>query len=396
MSENLRAANAANAAHYDLMPFEMAPNVRLAPDYLAGLAALYDVPHALTDVLDIGCGTGVELERLGPIAPGRLVGVDLSADACDQARARCAPFGDRVRIDHADFLDLDAGKLGQFDLILHIGCLYVVPPEVRRHVLDLIGRCLKPGGLAVISYYAGSVAALRVNLHRTLSAGLDLHAEPKSLITEARRRLEVIKAAVSEDARGYLLLAQALKETSDQPDAILYHEVFTPDFSTLQTTALEAALAPHGVSFLTYTVPGPWSYLPAAIDRALTADANDFAQGEYRYALFARASGEMTPDLSRPAVRWSTPLRRLELGAYDTEAEFVYPAANIRLILKYALTQALVEVLAEAPARWDEALSAAHARLNAQDLTAGKAEEELALKDLGILWGMHLARPLGG
>ena len=62
-------------------------------------------------VLDAGCGSGrvtkLLLERL---PRGRVIAVDGSASMIEQAREALAGYGDRVRIVHADLLELDLDK----------------------------------------------------------------------------------------------------------------------------------------------------------------------------------------------------------------------------------------------------------------------------------------------
>ena len=88
-------------------------------------------------VLDVGCGDGSTLERLGQCTGGRLVGIDFSRHAVDVACAK----GLDVRCGTLDALSEPDGS---FDLILMIGYLeHSWTPEC-----DLAGayRLLKPGG----------------------------------------------------------------------------------------------------------------------------------------------------------------------------------------------------------------------------------------------------------
>ena len=94
---------------------------------------------------------------MGALTGGKLVGVDISREACARARQRCARYGDRARIICADFLDLDPERLGRFDLIYNIGVIFVTPPPIQESIVNLIARCLKPGGAAVLSYYTGGI-----------------------------------------------------------------------------------------------------------------------------------------------------------------------------------------------------------------------------------------------
>src|SRR5262249_35572727 len=66
------------------------------------LAALDCSPGNLVVDGTVGAGGHAEALLRATAPDGRLVGVDRDADALALARARLAPFGDRVRLEHAD------------------------------------------------------------------------------------------------------------------------------------------------------------------------------------------------------------------------------------------------------------------------------------------------------
>ncbi len=150
----LHALNARIAAGYDQVPYDPPASPGLDPAHVFALAERYGFgrDHGAIDILDLGCGTGAQLERCAALTTGRLVGTDLSATACERAAARTERFEERCRVMCADAMTLRPADLGAFDLIYHLGVLYVTPPEVQRRLLSLIAGSLKPGGLAVISY----------------------------------------------------------------------------------------------------------------------------------------------------------------------------------------------------------------------------------------------------
>jgi SAM-dependent methyltransferase len=95
------------------------------------------------DVLDVGCGPGtltVDLARR--VAPGRVLGVDVSAPVIDEARAHAAAEGvDNVSFEAGDFRTRD----GAFDM--------VHAHQVLQHLTDPVGalvhmrRLARPGGV---------------------------------------------------------------------------------------------------------------------------------------------------------------------------------------------------------------------------------------------------------
>src|SRR5437868_2961867 len=117
---DFRAFHARIAADYDILPYEAPLDPALEMHKVLGMGRLYGCGGAAHDVLDLGCGTGLELARAGSQASGRLIGIDLSSKNCRKARARLAMFGNRAEIRTADILDLDGDHMGRFDVIYAI------------------------------------------------------------------------------------------------------------------------------------------------------------------------------------------------------------------------------------------------------------------------------------
>ena len=95
-------------------------------------------------VLDLGCGPGTITADIGRrVAPGRVLGIDVSADVIDQAR-RDAGGGPNVEFSVGDLYALDIDD-DTFDV--------VHAHQVLQHLADPVGalremkRVCKPGGL---------------------------------------------------------------------------------------------------------------------------------------------------------------------------------------------------------------------------------------------------------
>lgn len=100
------------------------------------------------DVLEVGVGTGLSLERYAPHL--RVTGVDYSPAMLRKARARVAREG----LSHVTALRrMDARTLGfpdaSFDTVAAMHVLSVVPEPER--VMAEIARVLRPGGQVVIT-----------------------------------------------------------------------------------------------------------------------------------------------------------------------------------------------------------------------------------------------------
>ena len=103
----------------------------------------YNLP-ASAQVIDAGCGTGEITYRLAEMLPqSRFLGVDIIDSHLDAARARCAPFGERVRFENLSIFDLGLPS-HQFDLAV---CRHVLQaiPHADRAIAEL-ARVTKRGG----------------------------------------------------------------------------------------------------------------------------------------------------------------------------------------------------------------------------------------------------------
>jgi hypothetical protein len=189
---------------------------------------------------------------------------------------------------HADVLDLEANDLGRFDLIYHIGVLYVTPPAVQRHLLGLIADCLKPGGVAVISYYSGAVPLLMAGLHRVLRSGADAAATPQDQVRAARSQMQTIANTIAGQAGDHRLMGSVLQQLHRTPDTIFFHEMLNGSFGPLTTSELEGALGPRGVHFLNWLQPAPLDADASPRTRAMMADAYTFAGGGYVFGVFRK------------------------------------------------------------------------------------------------------------
>ena len=367
-----RASNTRLADDYDAMPYAPQAEPMLDLERVFGLAAIHGAaPIADPEVLDIGCGVGVQLERVAARTGGRLVGSDISPSACATARDRLAAHCARATILQSDVLDLDPAALGTFDVIYAVGIIYVTPPAVRERIFELIGACLKPGGVAVLSYYSGAMGALRPQLNRMVATAVDRAQPPRAQAAQARGFLRNLAGQFSPQDNG--LPAQTARMIAAYPDdATLFHETLCEQISVLSTGEVEAALAARGLRFMSYLHPMPYAGLPTSAERARGADLFDFMYGGYRYAAYLKAGTPEAPPSAALAPRWLSGLKR------SGPADFHDPALGSVRVAD-ARVQAALETLSRGPA--------GRAELNAD--AALDAE-------LHKLWQAGWLTPLGG
>ena len=392
MDIQVQALNAAIADDYSNFVYDPSANPLIDVDRLFGQAALFGTLGKPVDVLDLACGTGVQLMRIADQVSGRLVGTDISPEPARMARERLAAFGDRAKIICGDLLDMNADDLGQFDLIYNIGVIYVTPPAVQRKILELIGKCLRPGGVAVLSYHAGSLPAIRTNLHRLLSAELE-GADPAVALPAARERGRQL-AALIENTEGADLLRMTVELTIQQSDIVFYHEVFNHSFAAMQTTAITRELAAYGLDFAWYMSPAGRELPQSSLDRSIAADVADYIQGQYRYALFARYLEPAPDNFADPQLRWTSSLMRDNPGEFGGEQSFrQFDGPSVATIRQRA-SIAMLDALARGPldlagivAQTSVALTGKADRLETADLQAMEA-------DIKLLWQHGLLIPL--
>lgn len=124
---------------------------------LRGIGLKMFPPHEGMDVLDVGCGTGIQLASYQQ-AGCRVSGIDTSPAMLEVARRRLGEeaslqLGDAARMPYPD---------RAFDLVLATTVLHEMAPEVRGDTLDEMRRVLRTDGrILLIDFEAGSVRPFR-------------------------------------------------------------------------------------------------------------------------------------------------------------------------------------------------------------------------------------------
>lgn len=112
------------------------------PQEYAHIADFFE--EGLSTLLDIGCGTGLELDAIYRRFPGALVtGVDLSAPMLEKLRAKYA--GRALRLLQGDYFEVPF-EAGAYDAALSFETLHHFPYEKKRGIYEKLFRALKPGG----------------------------------------------------------------------------------------------------------------------------------------------------------------------------------------------------------------------------------------------------------
>ena len=174
---------------------------------------LRSAPTRLVSALDVGCGSGALLQRLGERS-SHTVGIDLSSTMIEKAKARC--YGQRdIEFRVGDFLNEDF-RDERFDCIASIAALHHVEFEPALHKLKSL---LKPGGVLLVIdllrdesiidwIYTGMgavlqtarrIATMRLRSHsRVLKSAWDAHCQHDRYLsfTEVKEKASAILPCV--------------------------------------------------------------------------------------------------------------------------------------------------------------------------------------------------------
>jgi 2-polyprenyl-3-methyl-5-hydroxy-6-metoxy-1,4-benzoquinol methylase len=153
------------------------------------------------DLLDVGCGPGtITVDLAARVAPGRVVGLDVSPDPLPEARAAAARAGVEVTFEVGDVYALEAAE-NSFDV--------VHAHQVLQHLTDPVAalremaRVCRPGGVIAVrdvDYAATSWFPLDPGLERWLSLYQQVARRNDAEPDAGRRLLAWAHAAGLRDA----------------------------------------------------------------------------------------------------------------------------------------------------------------------------------------------------
>lgn len=103
------------------------------------------------EVLDLGCGTGLELEEYFELNPtAQIVGVDLAEDMLNELREK---FPDKdLTLLLGSYFDLDFGT-NIFDAVVSVESLHHFKQQQKIGLYEKVKKCLKENGYFVLTDY---------------------------------------------------------------------------------------------------------------------------------------------------------------------------------------------------------------------------------------------------
>lgn len=101
------------------------------------------LPEGASSILDLGCGTGLELDEILKLRPEvNVTGIDL----CPAMLSKLREKHPGVRIICGDYFETDLGEAA-YDCVITFESLHHFAPEKKQGLFEKIHRALKPGGI---------------------------------------------------------------------------------------------------------------------------------------------------------------------------------------------------------------------------------------------------------
>ena len=109
------------------------------------------IPREKSRILDLGCGTGLELEEIFKKSPkSEIVCVDISKEMLKKLKEKYDKYN--VTIINENFLNLNLGK-EQYDFVISVMALHHFLIDDKLKLYKSISRSLKSSGLFINSDY---------------------------------------------------------------------------------------------------------------------------------------------------------------------------------------------------------------------------------------------------
>lgn len=124
----------------------MKESVASFEQFYSSVSAGISNTQAKVRILDIGCGTGLELEGIFKRAPNAAItGVDLSSELLNKLRAKYEKRLDQITIVQKSYLTLPLGK-ETYDYIVAVMTLHHLLPDNKQSLYRRVRRALKRHG----------------------------------------------------------------------------------------------------------------------------------------------------------------------------------------------------------------------------------------------------------
>ena len=145
------------AARLDGYDEHMRTEIEGAQEFYPYTASLLPETGAVK-ILDLGCGTGLELEAYFRLnAEAEITGIDLSEAMLGELRRKFS--GRRITLVQGSYFDVSFG-VGEFDAAVSAESLHHFPAEQKEEMYGRLRAALKEGGYFVLTDYFAESEAL--------------------------------------------------------------------------------------------------------------------------------------------------------------------------------------------------------------------------------------------
>ena len=258
--EQMTSAIDETKARYDDLPYSSYAYLHSAPEQLAAVATLFGLPGpdvATSRVLELGCASGGNLIPFALRHPAaKATGLDISGVQIDEGRDYIARLDvDNVVLDQADFLQVDPAKLGEFDYIIAHGVYSWISPAAQEAVLEIIGRCLSPSGVAFVSYntYPGWKAKEILRDAMLMHAGAG--RSPSEQVAYGRSMLAFLQNTSLKTGATAAALSENLAQILRSPASYMAHDYLEPFNLPCYFGEFLERTGKHGLAYLAEAQP---------------------------------------------------------------------------------------------------------------------------------------------
>lgn len=203
---------------------------------------------------DLGCGNGLTTLIAAAASPhAEIWGFDFNPAHIEQARALAAQAG----LANAHFQETSFEALareteaGDFDIVVSHGVLSWISPENRRHLLDILGRRLRPGGLAYLSYNTttgwSGMEPLRLLMRQLAQTSQRRSDQAVEMVFGV---LEQLRAGGATFFQAHPGLQARLDQMKTQDPRYIAHEFLNQDWHPVMFAELLEAMAETKTTFI--------------------------------------------------------------------------------------------------------------------------------------------------
>jgi tRNA (cmo5U34)-methyltransferase len=165
-------------------------------DYYASISEPVEETQEEIKILDLGCGTGLELEGILRKTPNsRITGIDMSEEMLELLLSKYDSHKGRITVVTGSYLDVPFGE-NQYDYVVSVMTIHHLLHDEKRALYEKIWRSLKKGGKYIEGDYVVSsaeeeeaVAQYKEEVQRNFLSSANLYHIDVPFCVETEERL---------------------------------------------------------------------------------------------------------------------------------------------------------------------------------------------------------------